>query len=317
MHFVLSILPFTLLVVSIILLWIPRVRKYWFICVCVANLLAFWAGVIHIIGIIVNIALIYAIYYYYEDNKKDRFLSWLLIFVMGLLYLAHLVPGISNLLLITDISYADSVEFDFWLNFDKTLFGLLILAFSQARLIKSFKEYFGLVKSIKYELLSLTVILVVVGVGVGFIKFSPKLPIESLVWMLHNLFSTAIAEEAFFRLFMQTSLIAFLLDNHDKFARVWAVINKGLSLMGINIAKLKKYESNYEVALLSIFSVALFFGLTHYQGGVGFIFLSFLAGLFYGWTYYKTSKIEAAITVHFVVNFVHYFLFTYPACLTA
>ena len=313
MHYILTIAPFILLMVSIVLLWLPRIRKYWFAANCAANLIAFWVGIIHVMGIIANIGLIYAIYYYYENTKKEKLPIWLLILVVGLLYLCHYVPGVSNLLLIENINYDESVRFDFWLNFDKILLGLLILAFSQVRLVKSFKEYWGLVKSIKYELSSLIVILIVSGLGVGFIKFSPKLPIESVAWALHNLFSTAIAEEAFFRLFLQTSLIAFLLTNHDKFSSVWSLINKGLSTIGINTLKLKKYESNYEVALLSIILVSLFYGLTAYKGGAGCVLLTFIAGLFYGWSYYKTAKIEAAITVHFTINFMHYLFFTFPA----
>jgi membrane protease YdiL (CAAX protease family) len=317
MHQILSIASFVLLVISIVLLWSGRLRKYWFGSCCVANLLAFLTGVIHVPGIVFNIVLIYTVYYYYDDQKKEKFLPWLWLFIIGLLYLGHFVPGVSNLLLIPDITYQDSVTFDLWLNFDKTLYGLLILAFSKAILVRSIDEYKNILKSIRYELLILTCLLLVIGTLVGFIKFSPKLPIESLVWIFHNLFSTAIAEEAFFRLFLQAALIAYFVNHQKIFYKAWLFIDKSLSSMRINTSIIRHYDQQYEPKLVAIILVSIFFGCTHHAGGAGFVFLSFIAGLFYSWSYYKTDRIEAAITVHFMVNFVHYFFFTYPAYLAS
>ena len=36
------------------------------------------------------------------------------------------------------------------------------------------------------------------------------------------------------------------------------------------------------------------------------------AGLFYGYTYQKTKRIEASMLVHFCLNMVHFLMFTYP-----
>lgn len=315
MHQVLSTASFVLLAISIVLLWIPNLRKYWFASCCAANLIAFLTGIIHVPGVVFNIILVYSVYYYYDDKQKEKFLSWLWLFVVGLLYLGHLVPGVSNLLLIPDISYQDSVSFDLWLNFDKTLYGLLIIAFSKAILVKSFEEYKNIVKSIAYELLTLSGLLVVIGISIGFINFSPKLPVESFIWIFHNLFSTAIAEEAFFRLFLQTALTTYFVSHLNTLSKAWSGIDKLLSLMRINTDKFRYYEHQYEPKLVAIILVSIFFGFTHHSGGAGFVFLSFIAGLFYSWVYYKTNKIEAAITVHFMVSLVHYFLFTYPAYL--
>jgi membrane protease YdiL (CAAX protease family) len=58
---------------------------------------------------------------------------------------------------------------------------------------------------------------------------------------------------------------------------------------------------------------ALAFGLAHYQGGVAYVILSSLAGLFYGWAYLQTGRLEAPVLTHFLLNFLHLTLFSYPA----
>jgi len=300
------------LVLSTISLWLPRFRNKWLILCGIANILAYVLGIIHLTGILMNILLVYTIYSYNDRDSGNRVFSGTVICVLALLYLTHIVPGISNLLLIQDVTHPDSVTYDFYLNFDKTLFGLLLVAFMRIIPVKSFREYFEVVKSIKLELGILTIILLIFAMITGYIKFSPKLPTESIIWLFHNLFSTAIAEEGFFRLFLQASIISWLMMNYNKLGKIWNLIAKICALFRIDLDKHKQFNSKLEAAMLGIFITSLIFGIAHYQGGIRFIILSLIAGLAYGWGYYKTSKIEAAITIHFLVNAIHYFFFTYP-----
>jgi membrane protease YdiL (CAAX protease family) len=60
---------------------------------------------------------------------------------------------------------------------------------------------------------------------------------------------------------------------------------------------------------------SLLFGLAHFGGGFEYIFLAFIAGLFYGAVYLKTNKIESAILLHFFINFAHLLLLSYPYAL--
>lgn len=65
--------------------------------------------------------------------------------------------------------------------------------------------------------------------------------------------------------------------------------------------------------LKSVGWASLFFGLCHFQGGLGLMVVATVAGFFYGTAYQKTGRLEASILVHFLLNFIHLTLFTYPA----
>jgi hypothetical protein len=55
------------------------------------------------------------------------------------------------------------------------------------------------------------------------------------------------------------------------------------------------------------------FGLAHYAGGIQYVLLATIAGIGYGWIYWRTNRIEASILTHFLVNTTHIVVFTYPA----
>ena len=70
---------------------------------------------------------------------------------------------------------------------------------------------------------------------------------------------------------------------------------------------------------ISIFISALLFAVTlpgHRQGGLIFLAFVTLAGLFYGYVYHRTKRLEAAIFVHFLVNLTHFLFFSYPMAAT-
>jgi hypothetical protein len=64
---------------------------------------------------------------------------------------------------------------------------------------------------------------------------------------------------------------------------------------------------------VSLLLVSIFFGVLHYSGGWKYILLATIAGIVYGYIYQKTKRIEASILTHFVLNTLHFLLFTYPA----
>jgi hypothetical protein len=43
------------------------------------------------------------------------------------------------------------------------------------------------------------------------------------------------------------------------------------------------------------------------------IVLATIAGVGYGWIFWRTNRIEASILTHFLVNTTHILCFTYPA----
>jgi len=57
---------------------------------------------------------------------------------------------------------------------------------------------------------------------------------------------------------------------------------------------------------------SLLFGIAHFAGGLNYVVVATLAGLLYGVVYLNTGKIWHAILMHFCLNMVHLYLFTYP-----
>jgi membrane protease YdiL (CAAX protease family) len=96
-----------------------------------------------------------------------------------------------------------------------------------------------------------------------------------------NLFTTCLAEEAFFRALIQGRLTDAL----------------GARKHG---------------AAVAIGVAAVLFGIAHGYGGVPLVALATLAGIGYGLAY-RRGGIEAAILTHFALNAAHFVLFTYPA----
>ncbi|GAM71575.1 CAAX amino terminal protease family [Vibrio sp. JCM 19236] len=94
--------------------------------------------------------------------------------------------------------------------------------------------------------------------------------------MLNNFLLTCVAEEAFFRGFLQQVLC-------------------------------KKYGWHLGVAIAS-----LLFGLAHMGGGLLLVVFASLAGLGYGLIFHFSSRLWVAVLFHFLFNFTHLLFFTYP-----
>ena len=305
-------IPYILLFLSIGCLWLQKFKDRWFLLCVIANFIAWLLIVIDFITVFVNVCMFISIYLYYDSQGKGKIIPALISFFLGLLFLSHNVPGVQGLLLVENIQFSSSIPFDLYFNFDKILLGLLILGIADIQLVTSWQEYKKIVFAIKYELLFLTMLLVIIGFISGFIHFSLKIPSFSIIWLTHNLFSTCLGEEAFFRVFMQTGLIGLFSTYYIEGSIIDRHFSEILQKIKIDEAKIKSLYGNVLPILLAVFLTSLFFGACHYQGGASFMFLSFIAGLTYGWVYIKTGRIEAAVTVHFLVNTVHFFVFTYP-----
>src|SRR5437868_3760189 len=102
------------------------------------------------------------------------------------------------------------------------------------------------------------------------------------MWAITNLLFVCMAEEAFFRGFIQ----------------------KNLALM------MKKIRYGDYLALLI---ASFLFGLAHYAGGTKYAILATVAGMGYGWVYLTAKRIEGSILTHFGLNLTHFLFFTYPA----
>jgi len=158
--------------------------------------------------------------------------------------------------------------------------GLILLAFlcKRAETVSDWREVLRRTAPIA---LITTVIVIVTAVASGFVRPEFKLSSFTPTFLATNLLFTCVAEETFFRGFLQDRLAPSL----------------GRIRFGGPIA---------------IFCSGILFGLTHVGGGMNYTLLATLVGIGSAYAYSATQRIEAPIMTHFTLNAVHFIGFTYP-----
>lgn len=195
------------------------------------------------------------------------------------------MPGFNNLKVISDVVLShNAYPTTLYLNFDKGLVGLVILGFGWRFINQGLLTVKNMIQVIPIIFLTVLIIMTL-AVALHGVEFDPKWTPFFWIWAFSNLIFTCIGEEAFFRGVIQNVL-----------ARTFLCFSQ------------KSLLPN----LLAIIGASVLFGLCHFYGGPQFVFLATLAGLFCGYSYYKTGRIEASILTHFTLNTIHFIGFTYP-----
>jgi hypothetical protein len=201
----------------------------------------------------------------------------------------HAVPGFANPLLLDKLQVSARAEaVSLYLNLDKTAVGIVLCAMFAAPARKGVPiRAVWRAAGAAWPVIVLTpVIVLLAGYGAGVIAIDPKWFASwfhyAPLFLLTNLFTTCLAEEAFFRALVQGQLIEALAKRPD----------------GPRIA-------------LGV--AAVLFGVAHAHGGAPLIVLATFAGFGYGLAYQRSGRIEAAIATHFALNATHFLMFTYPA----
>ena len=198
----------------------------------------------------------------------------------------HVVPGFNNPKVIADLLLTpDAVPYSKYLNFDKALVGLLLLAFG-GPLIANRSELGRLLRRAGPIAAATVGVVMVLSFVLGYVRLQPALPPFVPLWAWTNLFFTCMSEEALFRGFVQRGLQQALGD-HRHAGRIALVI------------------------------ASLIFGIAHWAGGPRYVLLSTIAGLGYGGAVQRSGRLEAGIATHFLLNSLHYLFFTYPALASA
>ena len=220
------------------------------------------------------------------ERQPDRtpWLRRLVLLAVGVLSLAlamHLAPGFRNPRVINEMILSPGAPpFSQYLNFDKGVVGLLLLAFLCQRAHSGAELLAGLRAAALPGLRTIAVVMAC-GVLIGYVAVDLKLPEVTPVFLLANLLFTCVAEEAFFRGLLQARLAACLQHRRGG-------------------------------AAIAIVVVGLLFGAAHLAGGWKAGLLASMAGIGYGVAYHRSQKIEAAILLHFTLNAVQFLAFTYP-----
>jgi membrane protease YdiL (CAAX protease family) len=256
---------------------------WWLLLFAMAIVFGLAGGVLEPAAIIALAALTAAAYACASAPQRwQRLLCGLLAGVLALALAMHKLPGFHNPLLLDRVVLsAGAAPFTQYANFDKGAVGLILLALL-CRRVTSWAEL-GAVLRRTAPVLAFTLLATLgFAVAAGVVGVDLKLSSYTASFIAVNLLFTVIAEEAFFRGFLQARLAASL----SRFS--WG-------------------------AGLSMAVSALLFGAAHLGGGLLYGILATIAGFGYAWAYQRTQRIEAAILVHIALNAVHFIAFTYPA----
>ncbi len=275
-------LPLSVALIAVVVgLLYCRHRLYWILGLGFTVSMAITAGILALPSLIPLGLLLVMLYRYQSSNPalhKIRGLFLAFSIVIGVLLGLHILPGFNNIQYIEEIRLSEAAaSFDVWFNFDKALFGILVLGIVlRSELNQNADDWW------RMSLTAMPIIVLgllatfVLGLLLGYSHVELSLHSVFWSWAFKNLFFTVIAEEALFR---------------------------GL---------IQRHLNNYLSGLQSVSIAALLFGVAHFAGGWQYVLLSSFAGFMYGYAYLKTGRIEAAILAHFLLNVTHFIFFVYP-----
>lgn len=284
-----AVVTFAALATAMAALWAPRLvaarsADRWWIAPFALALSAAVAGDLVDTGGLLAVAAVVATCRLGEHLQDGALRGFALaaMLALGAGLLVHAVPGFANPIVIDGVRLsADSLPYTKYLNLDKGVLGLLLLALhapARARRAAPSGSWLGAAAPFAV----VTVAVMALTVAVGYARWDPKLPSWWPLWLGSMVFLTALPEEALFRHVVQGGLQAWLGDTSR--ARVTA----------------------------SAASAALF-GLAHIAGGWIYVLLATVAGLGYSLVYARTGSVLAAIAAHTGLNLLHFLLFSYPA----
>ncbi|PLR23598.1 CPBP family intramembrane metalloprotease domain-containing protein [Pantoea endophytica] len=212
-----------------------------------------------------------------ENNA--RWIQWvsevaLVAIAIGLF--VHFFPGFKNPRQVEDVQAGPlSLPFSFSYNFDKALIPfVLLICLPQLFRTQSAPPR---LKILWLALLAAIPLLLYVAVQLGGLAVEPHWPEWLGSFMLANLFFVSLAEEAFFRGYLQQRL------------------------------------RQHIGAVAALLLTSLLFGLAHFPGGPLLMIFATLAGLIYGLAWQWSGRLWVATGIHFLFNMTHLLFFTYPA----
>jgi len=284
-----TFVPSILLAFTVLSLWLPF--RAWpilliltFLAGCVAGQLTWLAAV----WIIMFAAACYA--YANEWPRPSKWpvgpvkvLSFAAIVVLAVAFGMHVVPGFHNIQALPPTRLTSrSIPYDQWINFDKTIAGVLILGICYRGLIKAGSQLrVALWRAAAPAIVTIVLVMLLSSVF-GYVQWDPKWTSQFWLWAAINLLATCMSEEALFRGFLQTEIQRLLANRPAG-------------------------------TVIAISCSAVLFGIAHAAGGWRYVALATVAGVGYGTVFYRSRSIEASIFTHFALNTAHFLLFTYPA----
>ena len=269
-------LPDTLIWLALglaVLLGLARQQRSGLILLGIALLTALWLERLGPVAALVSLAGLLLAWRTPTLPQPWRGVALTLVLLWALALTLHLVPGFANLKVLDRVQAGPaSVPFTLYLNLDKPLIFFGLLLAWPALL--------GPGGAIRWRPLALLILplaaLLITAWQLGALKPEVGLPHWWWLFAFNNLLFTCVAEEALFRGFIQQG-----------------VASRSKPWLGLLVA-------------------SLLFGAAHLAGGPLLVLLAALAGACYGLAFLLSGRLSVAIAIHFLFNFAHLALFTYP-----
>ena len=269
-------LPDTLIWLALglaVLLCLARQQRSGLILLGVALLTALWLERLSPVAALVSLAGLLLAWRTPGLPQPWRGVALTLVLLWAMALTLHLVPGFDNLKVLDRVQTGPaSVPFTLYLNLDKPLIFFGLLLAWPALL--------GPGGAIRWRPLALLILplaaLLITAWQLGALKPEVGLPHWWWLFALNNLVFTCVAEEALFRGLIQQG-----------------VASRSKPWLGLLVA-------------------SLLFGAAHLAGGPLLVLLAALAGACYGLAFLLSGRLSVAIAIHFLFNFAHLALFTYP-----
>lgn len=289
------------LLIAVLALWAPP--GTWAAAVVGVVLVGFLAGILHWSAGLWLLALAVSASALRDSHGWLRGVWFVLTAVVALLLGLHVLPGFSNPIVIREAILAQSAEpYTQYLNFDKTLGGVVLLGCSGWAPFRSWTEWRVALRRALPIILLTVVVAMGASLALGFVRFDPHWTPLFWLWAPINLLTTCVSEEAFFRWLIQTELTRQI--------RWTQPLALGTGALDVHAGRFPRTQTG-DVMVVTV-SAALF-GLAHIAGGWTYALLAGLAGAGYALVYQRTNRLEMSTLTHFSVNLVHFLLFTYPA----